>query len=315
MSVDIKIVTDSVLTLLMMVIVGYLIRKLNIIDDKISKNLSTLVITVGQPFMLIGALLKNDYSPELLKTGLFVTFLGLGVHIILAVVSHFGAKLWRDREESKILEFSLIFANCAFIGFPILEAAFGDKGVFYGSFYVISFNLFMWSYGMFVLGRVRPQIKMSPLKMVINYGTTPCLIGLALYIWQLKLPAFLLTGASYIGAICTPLSTFVIGSLLAALPIKQIFCSGKVYLFCFLKLVVLPLIIAVAAKLVGLSDEFVVLSAIMSALPTAANTAMFAEIYDIKPRLAAHAVGMSSLLAPAAIPLVLFVTDSILKAF
>lgn len=315
MGVDIKIVTDSVLTLLFMVVVGYAIRRLNIIDDKISKNLSTLVIVVGQPFMLIGALLKNEYSPELLKTGLFVTFLGLVVHTLLAVVSHFAAKLWRDAEESRILEFSLIFANCAFIGFPILEAAFGAKGLFYGSFYVISFNLFMWSYGMFVLGRVRREIKMSPLKMIVNYGTTPCLIGLALYVWQLKLPAFLLTGASYIGAICTPLSTFVIGSLLAAIPVKKIFGSGKVYLFCFLKLIVLPLIVAAAAKIVGLSNEFVVLSAIMSALPTAANTAMFAEIYDIKPKLAAHAVGMSSLLAPAAIPLILFVTDLILAKF
>ena len=307
-TIDIGVVTSAVMTLLFMVLVGYFIKRINVISDTMAKQMSTLVIVVGQPFMFVGALLKNEYSPELLKSGLFVMVLGLGVHAVLAVAAYFFAKIWRDRDERKILEFSMIFANCAFIGFPILEAAFGAKGLFYGSFYVISFNLFMWSYGMVVLGRGRREIRVSPLKMILNYGTTPCLIGLALYIWQLKPPTFLMTGASYIGSICTPLSTFVIGALLASMPVKEIFGSWKVYLFCFLKLLALPMIVVLCAKLVGLSAEMIYLSAIMSALPTAANTAMFAEIYDIRPKLAAHAVGMSSLLAPAAVPVVLAMT-------
>ena len=307
-TIDIGVVTSAVMTLLFMVLVGYFIKRINVISDTMAKQMSTLVIVVGQPFMFVGALLKNEYSPELLKSGLFVMVLGLGVHAALAVAAYFFAKIWRDRDERKILEFSMIFANCAFIGFPILEAAFGAKGLFYGSFYVISFNLFMWSYGMVVLGRGRREIRVSPLKMILNYGTTPCLIGLALYIWQLKPPTFLMTGASYIGSICTPLSTFVIGALLASMPVKEIFGSWKVYLFCFLKLLALPMIVVLCAKLAGLSAEMIYLSAIMSALPTAANTAMFAEIYDIRPKLAAHAVGMSSLLAPAAVPVVLAMT-------
>ena len=311
-TIDIGVVTSAVLTLLFMVLTGYFIKKINVISDTMAKQMSTLVIVVGQPFMFVGALLKNEYSPELLKSGIFVMILGLGVHALLALASFFFAKLWRDRDERKILEFSMIFANCAFIGFPILEAAFGAKGLFYGSFYVISFNLFMWSYGMVVLGRGRRDIRVSPIKMILNYGTTPCLIGLALYIWQLKPPTFLMTGASYMGSICTPLSTFVIGALLASMPVKEIFSSWKVYLFCLIKLIALPLIVVIGAKLVGLDAEMIYLAAIMSALPTAANTAMFAEIYDIRPKLAAHAVGMSSLLSPAAVPLILALTKLII---
>ncbi len=313
MEINIGVVTDAVLTLLFMVLVGYFIKKVNFISDTATKQLSTLVVNVGQPFMMGGALLKNEYSPELLKTGFIVILLGLAIHIILALVAYFTAKLWREPDERKIMEFSMIFANCAFIGFPILEAAFGDKGLFYGSFYVISFNIFMWSYGMIILGRKRSDIRISPLKMVLNYGTTPCLIGLAIYIWQLDLPKFFLSGASYIGSICTPLSTFVIGALLAAMPIKEIFGSLKIYLFSFFKLICLPMIVVLIARLVGLDSELVYLAAIMTALPTAANTAMFAELYDIKPKLAAHAVGVSSLLAPVAIPTVLALTKLILS--
>ena len=70
--------------------------------------------------------------------------------------------------------------------------------------------------------------------------------------------------------------------------------------------------VVLCAKLAGLDAEMIYLAAIMSALPTAANTAMFAEIYDIRPKLAAHAVGMSSLLSPAAIPAVLALTRIII---
>lgn len=307
-TVNISVVSGAVMTLLFMVLVGYFIRKINFINDTASKQLSTLVINVGQPFMFFGALLKNEYSPELLKKGLLIIVVGLAVHVILAALAFVFSKCWRDQNERKILEFSMIFANCAFIGFPILEAAFGSKGLFYGSFYVISFNIFMWSYGMVILGRGRNDIKVSPVKMVLNYGTTPCLIGLALYIWQLKPPTFIMSGASYIGSICTPLSTFVIGSLLASMPIKEIFNNVKIYLFSFFKLIVMPMVVVLIAKLVGLDSEMIYIAAIMSALPTAANTAMFAEVYDIKPKLAAHAVGMSSLLSPIAVPIVLFLT-------
>ncbi len=311
MQIDIGVVLSSVLTLLMMIAVGFAARKLRIMDDIFSRKLSNLVIVIGQPFMLIGALLKNEYSTELLLQGLIVIVISLAVHILLALGAHFFAKGWKDFDERKILEFSMVFANCAFIGFPILEAAFGEKGLFYGSFYVISFNIFMWSYGMIILGRGRDDIKISPIKMFVNYGTTPCIAGLILYALRIPLPDFFLNGASYIGGICTPISTIVIGGLLATLPLGKIFLSARMYIFCAFKLLVLPLIVTLAAKLVGLTGDLYYLAALMSALPTAANTAMFAEVYDIKPGTAAQAVGMSSVLSVAAIPLVLWLAGLI----
>lgn len=312
MAVDIKVVLNSVLTLFFLIAVGFAARKLKIIDDALSKKLSNIVIVIGQPFMLIGALLKNDYTPELLYTGLFVIVIGLVAHTLLAVLAHFLVLGYKEPDERKILEFSTIFANCAFIGFPILEAVFGAKGLFYGSFYVISFNIFMWSYGMLLLGRGRSDIKMSPFKMFVNYGTTPCLVGLILYIFRIQPPAFFTNAAGYLGSLCTPLSTIVIGGLLATCSLRSLFMSGKIYIFSFFKLLVVPMVLVAAARLCGLSEELVYLVGVMCALPTAANTAMFAEIYDIKPTFAAQAVGMSSLLSVLTIPIVIFLTGLII---
>ena len=97
------------------------------------------------------------------------------------------------------------------------------------------------------------------------------------------------------------------------MPLREIFTSCKIYVFCFFKLFAMPIAIVLLDKLIGLSAEMIYLVAIMSALSTAANAAMFAEIYDIRPRLAAHAVGMSSMLSAAAIPAVLALTRLIIS--
>ena len=143
--------------------------------------------------------------------------------------------------------------------------------------------------------------------MILNYGTTPCIIVLVLYIWQLDLPDFFLNACTYLGNLCTPLSTLVIGGLLATCTLRELFLNRKIYLFCVLKLLILPTVIIFIARLCQLPETMIYLVAVMSGLPTAANTAMFAEIYDIKPRYAAQAVGMSSLLSVVTIPLLLMI--------
>ncbi len=313
MNVNLSLVFSLVLTLFILMAIGFFARKVGVIDDRFSKNLSNFVIKIAQPFMLVRCLINVEFSAELLKKGLFVILFGVAVHSLVALLAHFTVLGFEELDERKILEFSLIFENAGFIGLPVMEAAFGEIGAFYGAFYVVSFNLFMWSYGMILLGRGRSDIRMSVKKMFLNFGTTPCLIGLLLYITRLPLPEFFLNAAAYMAGVCTPLTTIVIGSLLGTLTVKELVGSARIYLFCAGKLLLMPTIIAFAAKLCGLDGMMVCFFAVMVGLPTAANTAMFAEIYDIKPGLAAEAVGMSSVLSVLTIPVMVLVTDLILK--
>jgi predicted permease len=50
----------------------------------------------------------------------------------------------------------------------------------------------------------------------------------------------------------------------------------------------------------------------MAALPTAANTAIFAESYNIKPSYAAHTVGVTTLFSVITIPASLYFVSRLL---
>lgn len=305
-------------TLFLLMACGFFARRVGIIDDVASKRLSTLIIKIGQPMMIVSALVEAEFSMENLKDGFIIVGLGLVLHAIMAVMAYFLCKGFRDLDERKITEFSLVFTNAGFIGFPIMEALFGPKGLFLASFYVISFHLFIWSWGIAILARKRSDIKLTVRKVFVNLGSIPCLIGILLYMAVIPfpnfaLPEFLTKFMSYLSGLCTPISVLITGALLATRTPKQIFGSGKIYYFSALKLVVIPLIVCVLAKLVGLSDQLVLICTVEASLPSAATITMFSEIYGLNAGYASQTVGTSSLLSVGTLPLVLLAAQWIVS--
>ena len=76
-----------ILTLFFLMICGYICRKTKIIDDKASKALSRLIVSIGQPMMIIGALNNIKFSKENLTTGWQVLLISLVMHILMAAMA------------------------------------------------------------------------------------------------------------------------------------------------------------------------------------------------------------------------------------
>ena len=301
-------------TLFLLMACGFFARKKGIIDDVASKRLSTLIIKIGQPMMIISALTEAEFSYENLGDGFLYIGIGIIFHAVMGGLAFVLCKGFKDLDERKITEFSLMFVNGGFIGFPILEALFGAKGLFLAAFFNISFHLFIWSWGVAILARKRSDIKLTVRKIFINLGSIPCLIGVLIYMLVIPfpgfaLPAFLSKFFLYLSNLCTPISVLITGALLATRTPKQIFGSGKIYYFSAMKLIVLPLIVCVICKLIGLPQDMTLFVTVEAALPAASSITMFSEIYGLNSGYASQTVGTSSLLSVGTLPLVLLVAQ------
>ena len=323
MTYDFTSLLVVIIVMFLMLVVGYFCRKIGWIDDVASKRLSTLIIKVGQPMMIIDALVNVQYTNENLKRGLLIRAVGFFLHLLMALFAFPICMPYKDLNERKITEFSLIFTNCGFIGLPILGAIFGDIGKFYGAFFLISFNIFMYIWGLMILGRKRDDIRMTPKKALINFGSIPCAIGVVLYLLRnpaLKNPligtviddAFLMLFAK-LASLCLPISVLITGALLATRTPKQLLCSGKIYAFSACKLILIPALVFVVCKLLGFSDDIVMFSTAVTALPTASIISMFSETYDISPGYASQTVGVSSLLCLGTLPLMVTLAQKVLQ--
>ena len=145
---DFSALNSVVITLFIIMVVGLFCRKFGIIDDAASKKLSKIILSVGQPAMIINALSKAEYSSENLKTAGIMVIGGFVFHLVLFLLARLIAlPVKKNVNEQKITELSIIFANCAFIGFPIFEALLPENGLFLASFLTISFNVLFWTLG------------------------------------------------------------------------------------------------------------------------------------------------------------------------
>lgn len=307
------VAVQAVCPMLILIVIGFFAAKKSLIDAPMSKKLSALVVNLAQPFMLFNALTSVEYSADKVKTGLMTIAVGLLSHALLAVFAYFAAKYQKEPKARKITEFSLTFVNAGFLGIPLLQSILGDIGRFWCAFYVVAFNLSVWSYGLLVLARGRSDIRMNFRRALFNMGTVPCFIGIIFYVLQIRLPVPVGNAVNFMNNLCTPLVLLVIGANLARLPLKEVFGDWRLYLFAFLRLLAAPALLSLLYHLCGMSDERVMFFSVMASLPTAAVAVMFAELYDERPDLAARTVSLSTVLSMVTIPLSVLVTNLILR--
>lgn len=303
----------TVFAMLIVICIGYAAAKGGVIDAAMSKKLSSLTVNFAQPCMLFGALSGVAYSKENLKLGLSTLGIAFIAHGILFLVALLFSKTQKDPAEKKVAEFSILFVNAAFLGFPIVEALLGDIGLFRGSFYAVTFNLLAWSLGVFIMTRGKENVKLNLRKILFNQGTIPCIVGFLFFALQIYVPSPIAMAVDYMGRLCTPLVLLVIGSNLARLPLGKMFTNARLYLTCAVRLILCPVLVSLIFHLCGMDADSVIFFAVMTALPTAALAVLFCEIYDERPQLAAQTVSMSTVLSTLTIPLAVLICTLITK--
>lgn len=298
-----------VITMFIVLIVGFVLGKIKIIDESASKSLSKLILTVAQPALIISSITSKSYSLENLKLALLGVGLSLLLHCIMALLARLLCIWIKDFDQRKITEFSIVFGNTGFLGIPLFTVLFPENGAFVSSFFIVGFNILLWIIGFGIIARGRDDIKLTPKKIFINKGTIASLIGFIIFLIpaipacsEFVLPSFISSAIGYISGLCTPISMLLAGALIARKSIKTIFSNAKIYYMMGLRLILLPIILCFIFKIIGLSDFWVIFLTVALGLPSATSTITFAEVYETSPEYAAQCVGASTLFSIATMP-------------
>lgn len=298
---DFSSLLSTIATLTVLLAIGFLGGKTKLLSEDSTRHLSALIIKIGQPFLIIDSIISKQCTPENLREGLSVLGLGLCLHGAMALAAYFLAKPIKPLDERKLSEYSMFFANVGFMGFPVIRSLYGEEGLFLGAFFVMSFHLFVWTYGLVILARGRNDIKVTPKNILLNYGTVPCVIGFLIFVTRLPLPAFVYSVSSYLAGLCTPIAMLIAGANIARRSLQKMFLNGKLYYTSAVKLIVMPIVTASVLWLIGLPDELVIFSTVMAAMPSASIITMFGEMYSISPGYAAEIIGTSTVFSTVTI--------------
>lgn len=230
-------VGQQILTLYLLLVVGFVLGKVKLLDDRASVALSSLVMYVVSPCMMVVA-----FQRPLEHTALHNFGVVTGVSAVLHVVFIAAAMLLihdRDRERQNCLRFAAVFSNCGFMGYPLMAALLGSIGVFYGSAYVIVFTILSWTWGVYVITGDRSQLRLKPL--LLNPGVISVVLAMALYLGQVTVPEPLMVPINYLADLNTPLPMLVVGYQLSHADFKAALQGISSWVTLVLRLLVLPL--------------------------------------------------------------------------
>ena len=140
---SVRILVGQLIIMFLYMLVGWLLRKANLITESTSKALSNLLLYVILPCVILKSYLQADKAlwPELLVA------IGLGALTLLIAIAIAHLMFRKD----PIANFGAAFSNAGFMGIPLISALLGQTAVFYISGMVALLNILQWTYGQALL--------------------------------------------------------------------------------------------------------------------------------------------------------------------
>ena len=177
----------------------------------------------------------------------------------------------------------------------------------YGSIFNIFFVLLIWTYGIVLFkGRLnKGELKTELKNALLNPSIISVCAGLVIAFFNIKLPGVILSASRSIGNLTGPLSMMIIGVILSKVKIKEYLRDWTVYYGIAIKLIIIPMIIYLAALLIGTASIAVNTVIIMTALPASTMTSILAEAFNKEKEYAAVVVSATTLLSLFTVTLLL----------
>lgn len=299
---DISNVFTQVLTLFILIIVGYCTRKKGLMDDNFTSKLSSLVMNIFLPCMIINSM-QIEYNPNMVNKIITLIIISLFMYSISFIIAYFSKYIFKSNEDLGIYQFVILFSNVGFMGYPIVQAILGKDAIFYTAIFNLPFNLLIMTIGAFLLCRNNNNYKFSA-KILLNPVIIAVFLGLLLFAINIKLPKFINNPIELLGNVTTPISMLVIGSMLFSSSAFECFFNKKLYILSFIRLLLLPFIVYFLLKGILHDNMLLCIPVVISAMPAASNTAILASEYKANEGLASQAVFISTLFSIFTIPLV-----------
>ncbi|MFA6708928.1 MAG: AEC family transporter [Fusobacterium sp.] len=290
---------NVVFPIFFMMSVGYLIRKLNMVDDHSLTIMNKLVFRVFMAILLFVNVSKMDIEALVDVQNLTLILLLCGV-ITSMVLFYFliYRKTVSDINKVPVMIQGSYRANLILFGIPMATSLYGENGAGIISIAIAgAIPLFNVLAILILEGYANKNA--SKKKLVISILINPliisCFLGIMFVVLGIKIPNLLLNPLVSMGGVATPLAFIILG---ATLRFSSLIKNLKfIFVASFMKLVILPLVAILLGIKFGFVNEH--LLAILGATGSPIAIASFIMVKEIggDENLAAELIVSSSVLS------------------
>lgn len=291
------VVGGSVLTLFLLMSVGFLFGRMGLLSGETLSQVSRILLYVVTPCILITSF-EVERTPKSQGQLLASLVAMAGIYVVYMVLS--VLLFPREGETHKgMMRFAAVYGNAGFMGLPLIQSIMGDEAMMVAVVGLAVFNVTSWTQGRVLMGGW-PELSLK--KVALNPGILGFAIGAVLFFTGWRFPGPLDSAVAYLGSLNTPLAMVVIGGQMAQADLVKVFSTKKLYLVSAVKLIGLPLLTALALLPFRPDPVIYVAAVILAGCPTAGATSLFAQGMGKDAALGAQQVTLSTLLCVVTLP-------------
>ncbi len=306
---------DPMLTLFLIIAIGFSLRKLNILPETAGKTMAKLETWIFCPALSFLSMVRS-FSPETVKNHATNLLLSIFVIVIAIPIGILLAKLFvREKcDERGIFCYALVFANSGYMGDPLILSLLGETALAYYKLFCIPVTIGILTWGVSML-IPKGEKKGDMLKAIFN----PPMIALFLGIFAGALgfgkvmPVFMESTLENLMNCMGPVAMLLAGFTIAGYKTREIVGNKKVYVASVLRMTLIPAVLIGACfglkELVNLIFSLNIDNTVLYfiffayATPLGMNTIVYPESYGGNPKTGASMALISHTLAVLIIPL------------
>ena len=269
---------QQIAKLFILIFLGWAIVRAGILKSEDSKTLSMILLYIITPCVCISGFQveRTAENSQMVELALLSALVMNGLCILL------GALAARLFHLDVVEEASIQYPNAGNLIIPLVSFIFGSEWVMYVTVYAMIQTILDWTHARILISGKR---KISLRDLICNVNILAIMLGLFLFIFQLRLPTVIGSAFSMAGDTIGPVAMLIIGMLMAGIDMQRLRSYRKIWKPVLLRLIVLPVILVCVAKYSGLAalaphgETLIIISLLSAVAPSASIVTQFSQMF------------------------------------
>ena len=297
-----SILTNSV-TLLVLVLVGYIASRKGILTNGFAVPFSNLITEICCPLLIFSSICGASFPDK----ALILPLLGVSVlsYTLITIFAILITKLYNvDKTEKAIHAFAIAFGNVAFLGYPVCYAFFGQEAIFYAAILNLPNTVFVFTVGSSLIDIGKLSFSAFRWKNFFHPNCIATYLVILMVVFDFRnIPVIISAPCEMLGKITVPGALLLLGMTLSDIPARYLFSNYKIYISSILRCIVTPLLVFALFTLIPVDSLVRNINTILLAMPVATFGTVLCIQYGKNTNTIAATTFISTLLSLALLPL------------
>ena len=292
---QVTILLETIFVMVSLMLVGYIGAKRGLFTGEFLKALSALVFNVFLSCSVFGSICGD--VPEMSLASL----LGIiGTCALTIVISYLLSTV------VAAMEISIATMNTLLFGLPIVQEVYGPAAVLYMGLSSVGFNLILFTYGTWRLGRNGDRDgRHFKLKDILSPVLVATVLAFVFLMARIPIPSVLRRFLSATSGVTMPLSMIVLGVTMGAGNLLDAFRDRRVYAGAFFRLIVCPLLAFLVLSPICTDPILLRTCVVIAGCPVGAIVPVLALQYNEDALFASRCVMVTTLMSVITLPTII----------